>query len=61
MKLNEKVYIKSEFKDLLRSMNVGIVDYIVVYRTEGDKVFFKANSARLHLTKDEFEEVRLSA
>ena len=38
MKLNEKVYIKSEFKDLLRSMNVGIVDYIVVYKKEGDKV-----------------------
>ncbi len=60
MKLNEKVYIKSEFKDLLRSMNVGIVDYIVVYKKEGDKVFFKANSARLHLTREEFEEVRLS-
>ena len=59
MKINEKVYVNSEFKDLLRSMNVGIVDYIVVYRVEGDKVFFKANSARLHLTKDEFEEIRL--
>jgi hypothetical protein len=59
MKLNEKVYIKSEFKDLLRSMNVGIVDYIVVYKTEGDKVFFKANSARLHLSKEEFKEVKL--
>ena len=61
MKINEKVYIKSEFKELLRSMNVGIVDYIVVYKTESDKVFFKANTARLHLTKEEFEEVRLSA
>lgn len=61
MKLNEKIYVKSEFKELLRSMNVGIVDYIVVYRTEGDKVFFKANRARLHLTRDEFEEVRLGA
>lgn len=61
MKINEKVYVNSEFKDLLRSMNIGIVDYIVVYKTEGDKVFFKANSARLHLTRDEFEEVRLSA
>jgi hypothetical protein len=59
MKINEKIYVNSEFKDLLRSMNIGIVDYIVVYRVEGDKVFFKANSARLHLTKDEFEEVRL--
>jgi hypothetical protein len=59
MKLNEKVYIKSEFKDLLRSMNVGIVDYIVVYKIEGDKVFFKANSARLHLSKEEFKEVKL--
>jgi hypothetical protein len=61
MKINEKVYVNSEFKDLLRSMNVGIVDYIVVYKVEGDKVFFKANSARLHLSKGEFEEVRLSA
>jgi hypothetical protein len=60
MKLNEKVYINSEFKDLLRNMNVGIVDYIVVYKKEGDKVFFKANSAKLHLTKEEFEEVKLS-
>jgi hypothetical protein len=42
-------------------MNVGIVDYIVVYKIEGDKVFFKANSARLHLSKEEFEEVQLSA
>ena len=61
MKINEKVYVNSEFKELLRSMNVGIVDYIVVYKVEGDKVFFKANSARLHLSKGEFEEVRLSA
>lgn len=59
MKLNEKVYISSEFKDLLRNMNVGIVDYIVVYKKEGDKIFFKANSAKLHLTKEEFEEIRL--
>lgn len=59
MKINEKVYVNSEFKDLLKNMNVGIVDYIVAYRVEGDKVFFKANSARLHLTKDEFEEVKL--
>lgn len=59
MKLNEKVYISSEFKDLLRNMNVGIVDYIIVYKKEGDKIFFKANSAKLHLTKEEFEEIRL--
>jgi len=61
MKINEKVYVNSEFKDLLRGMNIGIVDYIEVYKVEGDKVFFKANSARLHLTKDDFEEVRLGA
>jgi hypothetical protein len=59
MKLNEKVYVKSEFAELLRGMNVGIVDYIVVYKVEDGKVFFKANRARLHLTKEEFEEVKL--
>jgi hypothetical protein len=60
MKINERVYVKSDFKDLLYSMNVGIVDYIIVYKVEGDKVFFKANSAKLHLTKGEFKDVCLS-
>lgn len=59
MKINEKIYVNSEFKDLLRGMNIGIVDYIEVYKVEGDKVFFKANTARLHLTKDELEEAKL--
>ncbi len=57
MKINERVYVKSDFKDLLHSMNVCIVDYIIVYKVEGDKVFFRANSAKLHLTKDEFKDV----
>jgi hypothetical protein len=60
MKVNERVYIKSEFKDLLYSMKCGIVDYIIVYRIEGDKVFFRANSAKLHLTREEFNEVYVS-
>ena len=57
MKINERAYIKSEFKDLLYGMKCGIVDYIIVYKIEGDKVFFRANSAKLHLTKEEFKEV----
>jgi len=59
MKINERVYVKSEFKDLLYSMKCGIVDYIIVYRIEGDKVFFRANSAKLYLTKGEFKDVCL--
>jgi hypothetical protein len=59
MKTNERVYVKSDFRDLLYSMNVGIVDYIIVYKIEGDKVFFRANSAKLHLTKGEFKDVCL--
>ena len=60
MKINDRVYVKSDFKELLRGMNIGIVDYIVIYRIEGDKVFFKANSAKLHLTLDEFADVMLT-
>jgi len=57
---NERIYIKSAFQELLASMNIGIVDYITIYKTEGDKVFFSANKAKLHLTKAELAEVILT-
>jgi hypothetical protein len=59
MKINERVYVKSEFADLLRNMNCGIVDYITIYRIEEGKVFFRANSAKLHLTREEFKGICL--
>jgi hypothetical protein len=57
--MNDKVYITSEFKEILENLKIGTVDYITVYRIENDKVFFKANRGRFHLTLSEFEEVKL--
>lgn len=58
--MNEIIYITPAFTELLAGMNVGLVEYITVYRIEGDNVFFSANKAKLSLTKAELEEVRVS-
>ena len=58
--MNEQIYIKSTFKEELENLKIGIVDYITVYRVEGDKVFFSANRGKFHMTKAELEEVRLA-
>ena len=58
--MNEQIYIKSSFKEELENLKIGIVDYITVYRVEGDKVFFSANRGKFHMTQAELEEVRLA-
>ena len=58
--MNEQIYIKSALKEELANLNIGPVDYITVYRVEGDKVFFSANRGRFHMTKAELEEARLA-
>jgi hypothetical protein len=57
--MNEQIYIKSSFKTELENLKIGIVDYITVYRIEGDKVFFSANRGKFHMTREELEDVRL--
>lgn len=57
--MNEQIYIKSSFKNELENLKIGIVDYITVYRVEGDKVFFSANHGKFHMTREELEDVRL--
>jgi hypothetical protein len=57
----ERVYINSELSENFRNLKCGIVDYVDVYRIEGDKVFFKAGTGKFHLTKDELKEARLES
>ena len=47
--MNEQIYIKSSFKNELENLKIGIIDYITVYRVEGDKVFFSANRGKFHM------------
>ncbi len=57
-----KVYIKQEFKKELDNLNCGLVeDYITVTITEGEKVFFQYGRCKLHITKDELEEIKIEA
>lgn len=55
--MNEKYYIKSDFKQQLESLNSGTLDTITVYKVENGKVYFKANRHRLHLEQAEFDDV----
>jgi hypothetical protein len=58
--MSDKVYIKEDFKKELDNLNCGLAeDYITITRTEGEKVFFKYGRCKLHITKNELEEVKL--
>ena len=58
--MSNKVYINSEFKEELANLNCGFgEDYIIITRTEGDKVFFEYGKCKLHVTKVELEEAKL--
>ena len=53
----EEYNITQEFKDELHALGCSYVDKIIVYKTEGDKVFFRANQCKFHLTKKELAGV----
>ena len=57
--MEERVYITEAFKQELYNL-AGDVEYITIYRTENDKVFFTANRCKLHLTRAELAEARLT-
>ena len=58
--MNEKIYITNEFKAELENLKCGFNDnYITVYKTEGDKVFFSAGRGRFHLTKGEVLDIKV--
>lgn len=57
--MNERIYIKSSFKAELENLNIGLVDFITVYRVEGNKVFFSANYGKFHMTMEELSDARL--
>lgn len=53
--MNERIYIKEELKEMFRNMNLGLIDYIEVYRVENNKHYFTAGSGKFHLTKEELD------
>ena len=57
--MEERVYITEEFKQELINLGCTAVDYIYVYKIEGDKVFFKADQCKLHLSKQEMDDATL--
>ena len=58
--MTERVYIKEELKETFCKLGVGIVDYIDIYRIEGDKVFFTAGRGKFHMTRTELVQNRLA-
>lgn len=58
--MEERVYITEKFKQELANLGCSTVDYITIYKKEGNKVFFNANKCKFHLTKQELEEATLA-
>lgn len=54
--MNEIVYITEPLKENFRILGCGLVDYVEIYRTEGDKVYFKAGNGKFNMTRSELEE-----
>lgn len=57
--MKERIYIKSELSETFRNLGCGLVDYIDVYRTHGDKVYFTAGTGKFHMTRGELREHRV--
>ena len=57
--MNERVYIKEALKETFRVLGCGLVDYVEVYRVQGDKYYFTAGSGKFHMTRSELQEYRL--
>jgi hypothetical protein len=54
--MEDKVYITEAFKQELQNLGCDAVDYITVYRVEGNKAFFRANKCKFHVSKQELKE-----
>ena len=59
--MEEQVYITEAFKQELANLGCSAVDYITIYRTEGNKVFFSAGRCKFHVTKEELKQATLKA
>ena len=53
----EKINITAQFKADLESLGCSNGDFVTVYKREDGKVYFKAGCCKLHLLKDEFENI----
>lgn len=54
--MNERVYINQILSETFRNLGCGLVDYIDIYRKEGEKLFFKAGNGKFHMTYSELKE-----
>ena len=59
--MEERVYITEAFKQELLNLGCQPVDYIDIYRKEGDKIFFQAGMCKFHFSKQELKEATLTA
>lgn len=51
-----RLTINDKAKQLFQKLGVGTVNYIEIYREEGNKIYFKAGNGRFHVTKEELAD-----
>lgn len=57
--MDEKVYIKTNFKEQLQKIGCGIRDFITITRIEDKKIFFSAGKCKLCIPEEELEDIKL--
>jgi hypothetical protein len=57
--MEDRVYITEQFKQELSNLGCEAVDYVKIYKVEGNKVFFTAGKCKFHLTKAELTQATL--
>ena len=59
LNMQEKVYIKSSFKEQLQKIGCGIRDFITITRIEDKKIFFSAGKCKLCIPQDELDDIKI--
>jgi hypothetical protein len=57
--MEEKVYIKTSFKDQLKKIGCGIRDFIIINRIEDKKIFFSAGKCKLCVPQEELDDIKI--
>lgn len=57
--MEEKVYIKTSFKDQLKKIGCGIRDFITITRIEDKKIYFSAGKCKLCVPQEELDDIKI--
>ena len=58
--MKEPFFINEDLTETFRNLGCGNVKVVYIYRTHGDKIFFRAGTGKFHMTRDELNKHALA-